>query len=97
MATVSAAQHDRTTEIAIFARVIKANNGDLSPDLARYIVTLGFDDQDEGRMAELAEKNQEGALTLMEQQELQNYVKVGHMLALLHFKARRSLKARKAR
>ena len=31
-----------------------------------------------------------------EQEELQNYVKVGHWLALLHSKARRSLKAKKA-
>jgi hypothetical protein len=95
MATTQATQDDRTSEIAIFARLIKANDGDLSRELARYILTLGFDEQDQARMRELAEQNQEGTLASKEQQELENYVKVGHMLALLHSKARRSLKASK--
>jgi hypothetical protein len=44
-------------------------------------------------MRELAERNQEGALGPKEREELQNYVKAGHLLALLHSKARSSLKA----
>jgi hypothetical protein len=97
MATGQITKDDRTSEIAIFARVIKAEHGDLSPDLARYILTLGFDDEDQARMRDLAERNQEGALTTEEQRELQSYVTAGHMLALLHSKARRSLKARSGR
>jgi hypothetical protein len=93
VATSQAAEDERTSEIAIFARLIKANDGDLSHELARYILTLGFDDEAQARMHELAERNQEGALSSQEQGELQNYVKVGHLLALLHSKARRSLKA----
>jgi hypothetical protein len=93
MATGHLSEDDRTSEIAIFARLIKANNGDLSRALARYILTLGFDEQDQARMLELAESNQEGTLAPKEREELQNYVKAGHMLALLHSKARRSLKA----
>jgi hypothetical protein len=46
-------------------------------------------------MRELAERNQEGALTSEEQEELHNYVKAGHLLVLLHSKAKRSLKTRK--
>jgi hypothetical protein len=67
MATIQATQDERTSDIAIFARLIKANDGDLSRDLARYILTLGFEEQDQARMRELAEKNQEGALTLKEE------------------------------
>ena len=92
MATGHLSEDDRTSEIAIFARLITANNGDLSRELARYILTLGFDEQDQARMRELAERNQEGTLPPRERAELQNYVKAGHMLALLHSKARRSLK-----
>ena len=44
-------------------------------------------------MRELAERNQEGALEPKEREELQNYVKAGHWLAVLHSKARKSLKA----
>jgi hypothetical protein len=97
MATGHAIENDRTCEIAIFARLIKADRGDLSPELARYLLTLGFDEEEQGRMRELAERNQTGELSAEEQRELQNYVKAGHWLALLHSKARRLLKARKDR
>jgi hypothetical protein len=45
-------------------------------------------------MSDLAATNQEGNLTHEEQEELLNYVKAGHMLALLQSKARMSLQAR---
>jgi hypothetical protein len=92
MATGLLSEDDRTSEIAIFARLIKANDSNLSRELARYILTLGFDEQDQARMSELAERNQDGTLAPKELAELQSYVKAGHMLALLHSKARRSLK-----
>jgi hypothetical protein len=95
MATGAMIENDRTSEIAIFARIIKIDAGDLSRELARYILTLGFDEEDQARMSELAERNQEGALASEELAELQNFIKAGHLLALLHSKARRSLKARK--
>jgi hypothetical protein len=95
MATGQMTKEERTSEIAIFARLIKADDGTLSRELARYILTLRFDEEDQARMSELAERNQEGALTSEEQEELASYVKAGHMLALLHSKARRSLKAKK--
>jgi hypothetical protein len=83
---------DSNSEIAIFARLIKADSGDLARDLARYILTLGFDEEFQARLRELAARNQEGGLTPEEQSELQSYVKVGRLLALLQSKARRSLK-----
>ncbi len=46
-------------------------------------------------MSDLAERNQEGALSAAEKDELRNYVKAGHLLALLHSKARKSLKRKK--
>src|SRR5436309_120258 len=94
MATPQAIKDVGTSEIAIFARLIKIDQGDLPRALARYILTLGFDEEDQARMRELAERNQDGALTSEEREELQNYVKAGHLLALLHSKARMSLKAR---
>ncbi len=82
---------NRTSELAIFGRLIKADKGDLSRELARYVLTFGFGEEDQARMRELAERNQAGALSAEEQDELQNYVKAGHLLALLHSKARKSL------
>jgi hypothetical protein len=85
----------RTNELAIFGRLLKADKSDLPHELARYILTLGFGEEDQARMRELAEKNQAGALSTQEHEELQNFVKVGHLLALLHSKARKSLKRKK--
>jgi hypothetical protein len=81
----------RTSEVAIFSRLIHVENGDLSHELARYILTLGFEAHDQARMKNLAARNQEGALSSAEKEELQSYVKAGHLLALLHSKARKSL------
>ena len=85
----------RTNELAIFGRLLKADQGDLSCDLARYVLTLGFGEDDQARMRELAERNQAGGLSTAEQEELRNYVKAGHLLALLHSKARKSLQRKK--
>jgi len=92
MATVQAPKNN-TSEIEIFARLIKADQSDLSRELAHYILKLGFEEKDQIRMRELAEWNQDGRLTSEEREELENYVKAGHLLALLHSKARRSLRA----
>jgi hypothetical protein len=96
MATGRVIQADKTSEIAIFARLLKADEGRMRRDLARYLLTLGFEEEDQGRMRDLAERNQAGALSSDEQEELRSYVKAGHLLALLHSKARRSLKAAEA-
>jgi hypothetical protein len=67
----------------------------LSRQLARFILTLGFDSVDQDRMRDLAARNQDGALSGEEQEELLNYVKAGHLLAVLHSKARKSLGKKK--
>jgi hypothetical protein len=84
-----------SSEIAIFARLLKIDKGDLSHKLARYVLTLGFDEEDQARMRDLAERNQAASLSPEEQEELQNYVKAGHLLALLHSKARKSLQRKR--
>jgi hypothetical protein len=81
-----------SSEIAIFGRLIRADKGNLARQLARYILTLGFDTADQARMDGLAARNQEGKLSAEEREELLNYVKAGHLLAVLHSKARKSLK-----
>jgi hypothetical protein len=64
----------------------------LSPRLARQILDLKFSDKERERMHELAAKNQDGSLSRQESEELDNYVKVGDLLAILQSKARRLLK-----
>lgn len=84
-----------TSEIAIFGRLLDNAKGVMSPNLARYVLTLGFPSHDQDRMLELAARNQDGRLSVGEHDELMNYVRAGHLLAALHSKARSALKKRK--
>jgi hypothetical protein len=81
----------RTSAVAIFGRLLSKGQGALSPELAAYVLTLGFGKEDQARMQDLAARNQEGALTAEERDELFAFVRAGHLLALLHSKARMAL------
>jgi len=78
-------------EAAIFGRLLRPDKGDLSPDLARHVLSIDFAQEDRDRMNELAAKVREAALTAEEVRELENFNLVGDVLALWHSKARRSL------
>ena len=86
---------NRTSEAAIFARLWETANGELSAVLARHILKLGFPEHDKARMHELVVKNQESRISPAEKEELDSYVKVGDLLAILQSKARKLLKKTK--
>ena len=75
----------------ILERVIDSARGDLSPDLARHVLSLDFPAPDHARYAELAVKVQEGSLTEEEKVELEDYLTVNDLLMILHAKARTTL------
>lgn len=79
-------------DAAIVGRLIKPDHGDFSPAVAREILSIQFDDQDEARMRELSLKAQEGTLTPKEQSQIESYRRVGYMLGVLWSRARLSLK-----
>jgi hypothetical protein len=81
-------------EAAILARVIQAEQDDLSPAAAKALLKFRFTARDRERMHELAIKNQDGALTKEEQRQLDSYRRVGRLLDLLGAVARRSLAKR---
>lgn len=82
----------RNDAAGIFARVWEGTTGGISVPVARYVLKLGFSEEDKVRMHELAERNREGKLTAQERAELDNFVTVGDLLALLQSKARKVLK-----
>lgn len=82
-------------DVAILDRLIQPERGGLSA-AARNLLKIDFEPTDHERMHELAEKAQEGTLTPAERAERYEYERAGHVLALLHSKARRSLKPRNA-
>ena len=83
--------HAPENEATILARVLGAEDGRLPTDLARYILSLGFNDRDKARMHDLAVRNQDDALSPAEKEELFAYGKAGDLLAILKSKARRTL------
>ena len=78
-------------EVTILARVLGDERGELSPELARHILGLGFSDRDKARMHDLAIRNQDDGLSPAEKDELFAFGKAGDLLALLKSKARRAL------
>lgn len=80
------------TDAAIFSRLVKPDRGDFSPEAAREILSLKFDDEDTGRMNQLAEKARDGALSSEEEAEIESYRRAGYLLGVLWSKARLSLK-----
>jgi hypothetical protein len=64
----------------------------MSVPVAQHVLALEFGDEDVARMRELAARNREGAITAAEREELDNFVRVGDLLALLQSKARKVLK-----
>jgi hypothetical protein len=89
--------HTRTkqaiqTEVSILARILGNYDGKLPLTISRYILNLGFTDQDKARMHDLAARNQDDALDPAEEEELFAYAKAGTLLSILKSKVRRALK-----
>ncbi len=96
MSSTTVAQRSETSEAAIFSRVWEDEKKALSLTVARHVLKLRFSAKDEARMHELAAKNCAGELTAEEADELDNFVKVGDLLALLQSKARQRLRKTRA-
>jgi hypothetical protein len=79
-------------EAAILKRVIRPEEGDFPVEVARELLRLGFQESDHARMAELSAKAQDGTLTQTEQDELDGYINISHLIAFIQSKARMSLK-----
>ena len=62
------------TEAAILARIIRADDDPLAPDVARYLLSMRLPSSDEERVNELSAKAQAGSLTNAETQELDSYL-----------------------
>lgn len=79
------------TEAAILARVIQVEEGDLSRSAAEYLLSVRFGEHDIARMNELSEAARQGKLTSHEQAELDSYLHVSNLLAVMQSKGRRAL------
>jgi len=82
------------TSIAIFNRAIELDDEPLSPDTARHILRWGFAKMDQSRVSDLIEKLKAETISPDEREELEEFNRVNHLLALLKSKARIALRTR---
>ena len=79
------------TEAAILARLIQTEQQELPRGAAEYLLSIRFGDRDTARMNELSELARQGKLTSEKQAELDSYLHVGNLLAVMQSKGRRAL------
>ncbi len=79
------------TEAAILTRITQFDQRELTPDAARYLLSMQLPPSDEERVNELSAKARAGSLTDAEAQELDSYLHIGSLLAVMQSKARRLL------
>ncbi len=79
------------TEAAILARLIQIGEEQLSRGAAEYLLSIRFGEGDIARMNELSELARQGKLTSQEEAELDSYLHVGNLLAVIQSKGRRAL------
>jgi hypothetical protein len=60
----------------------------ISPELARYLLSMEFGESDRERIEYLAERCSAGTLTAAEEAEYDSYLHVGNVLAVMQSKAR---------
>jgi hypothetical protein len=78
-----------TTKTAVLDRMLDTV---VTPELAQQLVAYRADPATQTRIAELAEKCNEGLLTAVEREEYEAYVAAINMVSILQAKARRVLK-----
>lgn len=79
-------------EPIIWARLIQTPKASISPEVARYLLSIAFSEDDNARMQELMDKSNEGVLTGGEDAELDGYVNIANVLSVMHSEARVALR-----
>ena len=77
-----------TAEAAIWARLIESQPRDLTPEAASYLLAIRFNEKDQARVRELADRSQEGTLSVDDAREFDSYLHIGNLLAVMQSKAR---------
>jgi len=78
-------------ESDILERVISASSSPMSVDAATALLGLKFPEKDTNRIRSLLKKNNAGRISAEERVALEQYLRVGRFLDILHAKARTGL------
>lgn len=85
------------TEADILNEMVSPDGGDLPPEGAKALLAFQFTPKAILRMNELAEKNRTDAISPMEREEMEKYMRVGNFLSVIKAKARLSLSKHNAK
>lgn len=77
---------------AIWERVLLPAKQDVSLEQSQYFLRLRFPPRDVRRMNALSSKARQGTLNPEEDEELETYIRIGHLLGILQSRARQVLK-----
>ena len=80
-----------TNQSEILARAIDEHTAELSPEVARFLLSLKLAACDVSRMNELAEKARDGTLVDEESREIDEYRRSSRTVDILKLKARLAL------
>jgi hypothetical protein len=92
MATRTRASIPKPIGTAILDQVVAIDARSLSPATAQELLRIAFDAKQLSRVKALSVKARDNRLGEAEQAELDDYLQVADLLALLHSKARQALK-----
>jgi len=93
MATETRRAKRQHAGIAILDQLADLDVRSISPDTAQTLLKLGFDKSHHERFNLLTAKAREAGLTLLEQEDLDEYIQTADILAIVQSKARQALKS----
>jgi len=79
------------TQASILERALGGDLSQMTPDTARFFLSMKLDEADERRANELAEKARGGLLSTDEQVEIDEYRRVGRVIEMLRLRAKIAL------
>ncbi|MFO0960611.1 MAG: hypothetical protein U0800_24780 [Isosphaeraceae bacterium] len=82
----------KLTGAKILGRALESK-GEVPPEGARFILSLGIREQDKQRALELLERQQQGPITADERDELESYIQADNVLSILKARALLALKS----
>ena len=80
------------TDSDIWDRILKFSWSELDPHSARAVLKMRLMESDQKRIERLSRQGREGKLSASERAELDSYVHVARVLAMMHSTARKFLK-----
>lgn len=78
--------------LAMLEQIADLDATSLSPETARHLLELGFTPSHQEQVDALSQKAREGSLTPAERAELDEFIRVADLLAILQSRARQALK-----